>query len=140
MNDKGTRCIVAAHALIAKDGKYLLTKRSLQNDYVPEKYDLPGGSLKLGETLQEGLVREVKEETGLEIEILDILNIYSNLGSYPKFLVFQTTFFAKWVSGEVKLNPAEHDEYLWLAKEEIVGYDLIAFLKDLTESSKFKNL
>ncbi len=56
----------AVGAVVMKEGKVLLVKRS--NPPQKEKWAIPGGSVKLGETLQEAAEREVKEETGLIIK------------------------------------------------------------------------
>jgi 8-oxo-dGTP diphosphatase len=60
------RPIVGVGAVVMKDGKVLLVKRGID----PNKgmWAIPGGSLKLGETLQEGAEREIKEETAITIK------------------------------------------------------------------------
>jgi len=63
------RPIVGVGAVVMKDGKVLLVKRGID----PNKglWAIPGGSLKLGETLQEGAEREIMEETGITIKAKD---------------------------------------------------------------------
>lgn len=50
---------VAVHALIGHNGKYLATRRSSLNDYMPLKWDIPGGYVEPGETMEQALVREL---------------------------------------------------------------------------------
>jgi 8-oxo-dGTP diphosphatase len=57
---------IAGHALIRKGEEYLVLKRSERNDYMPLKWDIPGGIVEMGETVEQAVIREVKEETGLE--------------------------------------------------------------------------
>ena len=65
------RPVVGVGAVVMKDGKVLLVKRGID----PNKglWAIPGGSLKLGETLQEGAEREIMEETGITIKAKDPL-------------------------------------------------------------------
>ncbi len=66
------RPIIGVGAVIMRDGEVLLIKRGKP----PKKGDwsLPGGAQELGETVHGALKREVREETGLEIEVLDFLD------------------------------------------------------------------
>ena len=138
--DTPTKFFVSAHALIAKDGQYLITQRSESDNYHGGLYDLPGGTLKAGETVEQALFREVKEETQLEIEIVNLFSIYTNLDSYPKWQVFQVIYLCRYLSGKVTLNPQEHSQYRWVAKAEIKNYPSMNFLKDLLNNEEFKNL
>lgn len=135
-----TTFYLSCHALIVKEGKYLLTKRALVNLYHPGKYDLPGGTLHPGETLEQALLREVKEETQLEIQIEKLFSIYNNLDSYPQWQVFQVIYLCRHVSGEVKLNPKEHSEFHWVEKEEIKNFESMSFIRDLIAQDDFKKL
>lgn len=133
-----TQFFVATHALIEKDGKFLVTKRSAINDYKPGEWDIPGGTVEAGEVMEESLRREVLEESGLQVEIKKCLNIFTNLGSLPERQYFQVTYFCSYVRGEVMLNPEEHDEYQWLSVDEVRKLPCIAFLKNLLDSDILK--
>ncbi len=67
--------IPAVAALVIKEDKVLLVKRGCE----PSKgfYSLPGGAIELGESIEEALKREVLEETGLSIEILNLYTVTS---------------------------------------------------------------
>ncbi|MFA5742809.1 MAG: NUDIX domain-containing protein [Candidatus Paceibacterota bacterium] len=67
--------------ILRKDGKVLIGKRN--GEFVPE-YSIPGGSLEVGETFEEGAVREVMEETGMAIKSPKVINISNNLETYKK--------------------------------------------------------
>ena len=55
-------------AVFDVDGKILLTRRNINMKIFPHAWVMPGGHIDLGETLEEGVVRELKEETGIEVE------------------------------------------------------------------------
>lgn len=74
--DKG----LIVHALIVNaEGKVLLIKRSKAEDVLPGLWDIPGGILKDGEDPKEGALREVKEETNLEVKNVRLFHYTSNV-------------------------------------------------------------
>lgn len=125
--------VVAAHGFIKKDGKYLVTRRAgpETNDYMPYLWDIPGGSIDFGEDTMIALKREIKEETGLIININKIIFAYGYL-SNPLRHQFQLVYDCDYVEGEVKIDPNEHSEYKWVTLEELKSLDKIAFLDELS--------
>ncbi|MGV8169628.1 MAG: NUDIX domain-containing protein [Candidatus Nanoarchaeia archaeon] len=103
-------------AVIQKDGKFLLVKRSNYTEIFPGFWDFPGGGIEPGETPEQTVVREVREETSLEI----------NPGREIKQAIFRKDerevlvhyFTPAIVSGTLKLS-SEHTDYVWVKKEEI---------------------
>ncbi len=71
-------------------------------------WSLPGGRLEHGETLQQGLIREMKEETGLDVEIIRMLYVCDVAVS--DYTVLHITFLLKRTGGEVALPTNEFDE------------------------------
>ena len=84
----------------------------LRNDY--DLWNLPGGCLEKGEPPWAGAIREVKEETGLDVEILRLIGIYSKPAEDD--IVF--SFECEIIGGEITLND-EAREIKWFALEEI---------------------
>lgn len=120
---------IAAHALILNSSNQLLVlKRSLQNDYMPLKWDLPGGTVELGETVEEALKRELKEEANISIEVMRPLYVYTNLSQIPERQTVQIVFLCNFLGGEIHLNPEEHDAYKWIDYNEIFSLECIAYL------------
>ena len=124
-----TSFYVAAHALIAKDGKFLVTKRMATDDYMPGLWDLPGGTVEAGETVEQGLAREVAEESGLTVRIGAPISVYTTLAQLPARQNVTIVFACDWLSGDVVLS--EHDEFRWVTREELVELECIHFLKAL---------
>jgi 8-oxo-dGTP diphosphatase len=127
----------AAHALVRRGGRYLVTRRSADNDYMPLKWDLPGGTVEPGETLEDTLVREVFEETGLKVEVRGVVHVYTDRYSLPARQTFQCIYACDHVAGEVRLNPGEHVAFAWLDGAELPGLDAIGFLADFVHCGRF---
>jgi len=70
---KATRIVPAASAVVVEEGRILLAKRTDSGQWT-----IPGGGMKPGETIAEAAIREVEEETGVEVEVLSLVGIYSN--------------------------------------------------------------
>ena len=117
----------AVKALIIKAGKILLIRRSEKDELFPETIDLPGGRLREGETSETGLAREVKEETGLEIEIIKATRRWTL--SEKEVKLRGTTFYCKHLKGKVKLSK-EHQGHEWVRPEEILEGDYPEWLKE----------
>lgn len=77
-------------------------------------YELPGGGVDEGETIIEGAIREVKEETGLTVSKVITTFEGFNYSTNRKPSVRQVNFLVEVESGEVVLSPEEHDDYIWV--------------------------
>jgi 8-oxo-dGTP pyrophosphatase MutT (NUDIX family) len=118
---------IAAHALIKKGDKYLFTKRAPVNDYKPNEWDLPGGTIEFKEEPVEALLKEVLEETSLKVKIEKPVFICSHTqGERHQFWI---VYECECLDGKVKLNPEEHDKFIWLSKSEISKLPMIYFLQ-----------
>jgi 8-oxo-dGTP diphosphatase len=128
-----TRFYVAAHGLVHRDGLYLATRRSPVNTYKPGLWDIPGGTVDHGETLEQALHREVREETSLTVSIDRIVHAYTNAAE-PGRETVQCVFKCEWIAGEVRLNPAEHDDHKWLSLTDLSALHSMAFVRSLLDS------
>lgn len=111
------------------ENKLLLCKSHKWND----KYVIPGGHIELGENIEDALIREIMEETGLEIYDIKLLSlkdaIYSDTFVDKKHFIF-IDFICKTNSSDVILND-EAEEFVWLDLDEIDNYDLGGFTREL---------
>ncbi|MFX0124145.1 MAG: NUDIX domain-containing protein [Candidatus Hodarchaeota archaeon] len=85
--------------LISENGKIVLIQR--KGDTYYDFWALPGGTVDEGETVEEALIREMKEETGINVEPKEILGIFSDPERDPRGRVISTVFICDY-EGELK--------------------------------------
>jgi nucleoside triphosphatase len=111
------------------ENKVLICKSNKWN----QKFVIPGGHIEAGEKMEEALVREVKEETGLEIYDIELLgiseSIYSESFQNQKHFLF-IDFICRSDSTEIELNH-EAQSYQWIELSEIEAYNLEEFTANL---------
>ena len=109
-----------AAAIIEKDSKVLIARRR-KNDTLGGKWEFPGGKIEPGETPEECLKRELKEEFDIETEIGDF--VISNIFLYHFIPIELLAYKAKYLSGDFKLK--EHDDMKWVTKADLDKYDFM---------------
>ena len=115
----GMSTIVVAAAVIEHEGKVLLTRR-MKGSHLAGLWEFPGGKLEAGEGPQAALIRECREECGIEVSVVDILEV--TFHSYPEKDVLLLFFACTLVSGEVQhLGVADH---VWCLPDVIDQYPL----------------
>ncbi len=117
-----TRPYLAVSAAIFRDGRVLIVRRARPPAH--GLYTLPGGGVELGETLEEAAIREVREETALEIEPVALVGFRQAIardagGRVERHFVI-LPFAARFLGGEISLNE-ELAEAHWRWPEEIAA-------------------
>ncbi|VVB88396.1 ADP-ribose pyrophosphatase [uncultured archaeon] len=84
--------LLTVDALIIYEGKLVLIKR--KNPPYKDQFALPGGFVEIGETVEEAVVREAKEETGLDIELIKLAGVYSDPSRDPRGHTVSVCFLA----------------------------------------------
>jgi 8-oxo-dGTP diphosphatase len=121
-------------AAIVRDGKILLVTRALHDEAYAGHDEIPGGGIDPGETILEGLVREVKEETGLTVKhVLKVLSSFDFQSIRMGKPVRQFSFLVEPEDGEVVLDPNEHSAYFWLDPADLSPLETRMITSDMKE-------
>ena len=106
------------------DGRVLLVRRA--KPPLEGRWSIPGGTVELGETLEQALVREMAEETGLEVEPLEVLTVFDRIereGAEVAFHHVIVDYLCRRVSGEARAA-SDALEVAWATADELGRYDL----------------
>jgi ADP-ribose pyrophosphatase YjhB (NUDIX family) len=131
-----TRPIIGVGAVIWRGDYFLMVRQS-----TPPRgglWGLPGGAQELGETIQEALIREVKEETGLDVTIgplIDVINAI--MGDEEERVRFHYTLLdyrCDWVNGEARPD-SDVEEVRWTRLDELEALPMWAETKRIIEKS-----
>ena len=104
----------SAVAILDDNGSMLLLMRSGKSRWMPKKWGLPGGKIETGETAEEAVIRETKEEANLNIRNLTRLKDFSNK--------WVDLFYTADYDGDVQID-FEHDDYEWVSRADVEQYD-----------------
>ena len=107
-------------AVIEKDGLYFIARRK-KSDRFGGKWEFPGGKIHIGETPEECLKRELKEEFGIESAIGEL--VCASKFSYIHMPLELLAFRVRHLSGEFK--PVDHDAMKWVLPGELLSYDFV---------------
>lgn len=114
---------LAVAALIVRDGQILLGKRGL-GTRSPGKWSFPAGFVERGEQVEAALIREVREETGLEVEPGDLVGLYSEPGETVVLAVYEAAIMD---FAAVPTAADDLDELEWFPLESLPD---LAFARD----------
>ncbi len=112
--------VVPCLAIFNREGKILLMKRA-HSKRNGGKWEIPGGSLRFGESPRRGALREVREETGFRLDPLSVIPVDTFGIVYPELKVeFVIPLYATVVNGgEPVLRPEEHEDWGWFSLKQI---------------------
>ena len=132
-----TRPYLAVSAAIFRDGRVLIVRRARPPAH--GLYTLPGGGVELGETLQEAIIREVREETGLVIAPLGLVGFREAIardagGRVERHFVI-LPFAARWVEGEIALSE-ELAEADWRQPDALTGLKTTEGLAEIVAAAE----
>jgi len=129
---------VAQKSIVLYDRKVLLIQRSSHAGGGENDWEIPGGGLRFGEELLEGLHREIQEETGLSVRVDRLLYAMTTLVS-PQRQIVGLTYLGYADSNKVMLSH-EHIDYLWASKKQFVELLNKPMLDDFVKHSIFDML
>jgi 8-oxo-dGTP diphosphatase len=144
MNDKQQHKnpIPTVDTIIQRDSQILFVKR--KRDPFKEHFVFPGGFVNEGEKVEDAALREVKEETSLSVELVDILGVYSDPSRDPRGHVMSTVFIGK-ISDNDKNEAKAGDDagaIQWIdlgdVDNKIFGFDHKTIISDYKKWKQFK--
>ena len=122
--------VVGVGAVVVRDGKALIIKR----EHEPRKgeWSLPGGLLELGESLQDAAQREIKEETGLDVDVGPVIETFDRVHRDDHGRIqyhFVIVDFVCWSNRGVAVPGSDAEGVAWVTPEEIDVYEVNAHAK-----------
>ncbi len=143
----------AQKAFIIKDRKLLLIKKSSQDPQNADKWEVPGGRMEFGETIEEHIKREVKEETDIEIKVGEpfdiwtwIMNSTDSNGNTIQTQVVAVARQCEAKTNEVSVSGQVREDFLaeakWVPVNDVLSYDLIPEIIPVMKKflSRFANI
>lgn len=117
-----THIVAAGGYVFDKNGNMLIVKTKNRG------WDCPGGQIEIGESIEEGVLREILEETGIKASVRCLVGIYSNVGQYmyydgvtlvPTKVVLD--FICDYIDGEPTTSN-ETSDVMWVSKNKVLEY------------------
>lgn len=118
-------------AIIVENDKIFVTQRGYGE--FKGGWEFPGGKIEEGETPQQALVREIREELDTEIEVGELVDKVEY--DYPKFHLSMDCFLCRIKSGKLVLK--EHEDAKWLKRDELSSVEWLPADKGLVEKLSY---
>ena len=126
------RPVVGIGGVVIENGRALLIKRG--SEPLLGQWSIPGGTLELGESLQEGVARELLEETGLEVRVLDMIEAFDRIfldpaahdakdRSRPKYHYVIVDYLCERMSGDAQAG-SDVTDIAFATEEELETFQM----------------
>jgi 8-oxo-dGTP diphosphatase len=116
--------VLGVGAVVVYDGRALLIRRG--KEPLRGRWVVPGGTVELGETLEEAVVREVREETGLVVRPLGIVKVFDAIereGDGVRFHYVIVDYRCAFVSGALQAG-SDAEDAAWVGEQDLAAHDL----------------
>ena len=110
--------------VLIHEGRVLLIRRG--KEPLRGRWVVPGGTVELGETLEQALVREMEEETGLRVEPGEVLTVFDRIlreAGTVRYHYVIVDYLCSYVSGEARAG-SDAEAVAWATPAELLAYDL----------------
>jgi mutator protein MutT len=118
------RPTVGVGGVVLRDGKALLIRRG--KEPLRGRWSVPGGTLESGETLHQGVVREIREETGIAVVVVEFLTVFERIERSHGVLVYHYViidYLCEAGPGEARAA-SDADAVAWAGPNDLRAYDL----------------
>ena len=123
--DYPDRPLLGVGAIIVQNERILLARRA--NPPLQDEWSIPGGLVETGETIQEALVREAREETGLEIEPVKLVEVFERIlrdkEARVQYHFVLINYLCRVVSGEAQAS-SDVSDVVWVAAHKLESYSV----------------
>ncbi|MHB8831138.1 MAG: NUDIX hydrolase [Patescibacteria group bacterium] len=116
---------VAVSAFIVKDGRLLILKRRDDEEFLPGVWEVPGGGVDEGEAVPDAVIRETKEEAGIDIKVEQLFGYFEYIDGFGQKTVnlnFIGTMNNPFQEPDVSLG--EMEKFAWVGLDELKNYKL----------------
>ncbi|MDO8424058.1 MAG: NUDIX domain-containing protein [bacterium] len=119
--------------VVVRDERILILQRHANEDTYPGMWELPSGKRETLESSEDCLFREVREESGLDVEIIAFVSTFEYQIEKPDEIrdYTQINFLVKPVDAKEVLLSSEHQSFAWITPEEIDDYNLTEATKNV---------
>jgi 8-oxo-dGTP diphosphatase len=119
------RPLIGVGAVIIERGRALIVRRATEP--LKGEWSIPGGVLELGETLRTGVIREAKEETGLDVLPVEVLDVYDRIvadeAGKTRYHYVLIDYLCEVTGGELQAA-SDASEVRWIARAELDGFPI----------------
>lgn len=112
-------CMASA---VHRNGELLIVRRCPEEEFAANHWEIPGGRLEAGEEFSDGLVRELKEETGLSMANIEAFVDTFDFPTDEGYVVREFNFLVSTESYDIVLDPKEHSAFAWISADDIEKY------------------
>jgi 8-oxo-dGTP diphosphatase len=119
------------------DDRILLLKRNAQRRTSPNKWQTPSGFMKEGESAEEAVLREVKEETSLDGTIMKCGSAFEVVDKWARWIIVPFLISAE--SDKVIIDTREHTEFRWVKVDEVSSFDCVKGINEDLRAIGLKN-
>lgn len=121
--------------VIAMDGKIVMIRR--KNEPFKGMWALPGGFVDYGERVEDAARREAREETGLDVELIGLLGVYSDPNRDPRGHTVSVVYIAKPAGGELKAaDDAAAVKLIGPDENSQLAFDHAAVVRDAVDAAR----
>jgi 8-oxo-dGTP diphosphatase len=119
------------------DDRILLLKRNARRRTSPNKWQTPSGFMNEGESAEEAVLREVKEETSLDGTIMKSGSAFEVVDKWARWVIVPFLISAK--SDEVAIDTSEHSEFRWVNVDEVSSFECVEGINEDLRAVGLKN-
>lgn len=119
MYNKNMKKLTIATGVIENNGKYLIARRT-EPEWLKGLWEFPGGTVEENETVNETLIREILEETNLNIEPIKHLHTIVEIVKDREITI---NFILSKIVGDINIKLDEHDKYVWVDASNYNDYE-----------------